>query len=353
MNKPKLLSSSIFGALVILLLAAFAQPAQGAKSGESLDALRATDREIEKAIADLDAQIKTQEAELAAANQAYDAAMQAVQQIDDNLKGATDSLEAIRSLVRGRALAEYMAPRDDEVSQLLNADGFIEASRRNELIRQLANSDGDALDEMKAIKKDIDQQRKIADDARKLAGKRKAEAEKKLAELNAAREEQKKAEKILQDRIQAALEEDLASGFDGTDAGGPNGKLRFPVGGKAPVTSEFGSRWGRLHAGIDIGIPVGTPVVAAHSGKVTFSGPASGYGNLVCIEGANNLMTCYGHLSRFLVKVGDTVGSGKEIAKSGNTGRSTGAHLHFETCRSGGKQACFFSKAYENPRRHL
>lgn len=100
--------------------------------------------------------------------------------------------------------------------------------------------------------------------------------------------------------------------------------------GGSVITSRFGARWGRQHNGIDIGMPIGTSVKAADGGKVTFAGWKSGYGYLVIIDHENGYKTYYGHLSKTLVKKGQRVYRGQIIAKSGNTGRTTGPHLHFE-----------------------
>ena len=97
-------------------------------------------------------------------------------------------------------------------------------------------------------------------------------------------------------------------------------------------TSPFGKRWGRSHEGIDLAGPVGTDVYAADAGVVTEAGAtSSGYGIAVKIDHGNGRTTYYAHNSKVLVKVGETVYRGQHIAESGNTGRSTGPHLHFET----------------------
>jgi murein DD-endopeptidase MepM/ murein hydrolase activator NlpD len=111
------------------------------------------------------------------------------------------------------------------------------------------------------------------------------------------------------------------------------GKMAAPINGT--VTSPFGQRWGRLHDGIDYGAPEGTPVRAALAGTVTQAGPNGGYGNYVEIRHGAGLSSFYGHLSAIGVKVGEKVGRGDVIAKSGNTGSSTGPHLHFGVHRNG------------------
>jgi murein DD-endopeptidase MepM/ murein hydrolase activator NlpD len=104
--------------------------------------------------------------------------------------------------------------------------------------------------------------------------------------------------------------------------------LVWPVSG--PVTSPFGWRWGRLHEGIDIGVPYGTPIHAAASGTVLYCGWESGYGNLTVLDHGGNLATAYGHQSSIAVSCGQHVGQGEVIGYVGSTGHSTGPHLYFE-----------------------
>ncbi|MFN7011083.1 MAG: M23 family metallopeptidase [Allorhizobium sp.] len=119
---------------------------------------------------------------------------------------------------------------------------------------------------------------------------------------------------------------------------------RMPFANPAPgkdITSRFGNRpdpfFGGLamHAGIDFRSPVGGQIKSTGAGKVIAAGPAGGYGNMVEIDHGHGLTTRYGHMSRVLVKVGDEVASGDVIGLSGNTGRSTGPHLHYEVRRNG------------------
>jgi murein DD-endopeptidase MepM/ murein hydrolase activator NlpD len=112
-----------------------------------------------------------------------------------------------------------------------------------------------------------------------------------------------------------------------------SGALIWPVNGQ--LTSPFGPRWGRLHAGIDIAVPTGTPVRAALAGTVTIAAVVGAYGNYVCVSHAGGLSTCYAHNSRLNVRPGQRVDQGDVIAAAGNTGISTGPHLHFETRMNG------------------
>lgn len=102
------------------------------------------------------------------------------------------------------------------------------------------------------------------------------------------------------------------------------------------VTSPYGSRWGRMHEGIDVGVPIGTTVRASRAGQVVTAGRVGGYGNCVIIDHGDGVCTRYGHLSQITTSVGQYVNQGDQVALSGNTGRSTGPHLHFEI-RVGGQ----------------
>ena len=115
---------------------------------------------------------------------------------------------------------------------------------------------------------------------------------------------------------------------------GPPGSWIRPV-STARITSGYGPRWGRLHAGTDFAAPVGTPVYAASRGTVLAAGPASGYGQWVKLAHAGDITTVYGHISSWTVTVGQPVTTGQLIAYTGNEGRSTGPHLHFETWTAG------------------
>ncbi len=100
---------------------------------------------------------------------------------------------------------------------------------------------------------------------------------------------------------------------------------------KGVLTSGYGWRWGRMHKGIDIAGPVGTPIMAAAPGEVIHAGwNSGGYGNLVKVKHSDGSVTIYAHNSRILVRRGEMVSQGQQIAKMGSTGFSTGPHLHFE-----------------------
>jgi murein DD-endopeptidase MepM/ murein hydrolase activator NlpD len=148
-----------------------------------------------------------------------------------------------------------------------------------------------------------------------------------LSKLTAA--EQAEAGEI--DALQASSN-DIAARLRSAQAGRTStpssAGLIWPVTG--PITSPFGWRWGRMHQGIDIGVPMGTPIKAAAAGTIIYCGWEEGYGNLTVIDHGGNLATAYGHQSSIAVACGQQVAQGEVIGYVGCTGHCTGPHLHFE-----------------------
>ena len=103
------------------------------------------------------------------------------------------------------------------------------------------------------------------------------------------------------------------------------------------LTSTYGARWGTMHWGIDLANRIGTPIVSAADGVVVEAGPASGFGLWVRVRHTDGTITVYGHVDRILVRQGQAVKAGQQIATMGNRGQSTGPHLHFEVWSGGVK----------------
>ncbi|MDR2337738.1 MAG: M23 family metallopeptidase [Deltaproteobacteria bacterium] len=108
-------------------------------------------------------------------------------------------------------------------------------------------------------------------------------------------------------------------------------RMIWPVQGGGTLTSKFGRRKSGFHDGIDIAAKTGTPVLAAHDGRVIYANnKLRGYGNLIILRGSGSIKTVYGHNDRLLVGLEQRVRKGQKIAEVGSTGKSTGPHLHFE-----------------------
>ncbi|TNE50629.1 MAG: M23 family metallopeptidase [Sphingomonadales bacterium] len=124
----------------------------------------------------------------------------------------------------------------------------------------------------------------------------------------------------------AALEQSL----DRIPQVNPTSRLRTRISSGFGYRRDPFTRRGAMHSGLDFKGPIGAPIYAAAKGRVSFVGRRQGYGKVVEVRHGNGVMTRYAHLSGFVARVGDEVEAGDQIAKLGNTGRSTGPHLHFE-----------------------
>jgi murein DD-endopeptidase MepM/ murein hydrolase activator NlpD len=267
-----------------------------------------------------------------------------------------------------RLVEIYKAGRPDLISLVLKSSDFSDLLERAELLRRISDQDarvvnavGDARDQTRAATVRL---AGLQTAAQRVAASIKTRRDRVAglqgtlsrhrSSLSAARSgKQRLLSSVRADRRElqsqlAALEREntrvqatlaRAAQPPSTSAGAPptpepsSSGLIWPVTGT--ITSPFGPRWGRLHAGIDIAAPEGTPIKAAAAGTVVIAGWQGGYGNYTCVQHAGALSTCYAHQSQIATSNGATVTQGQVIGYVGNTGASFGAHLHFETRTSG------------------
>jgi murein DD-endopeptidase MepM/ murein hydrolase activator NlpD len=266
-------------------------------------------------------------------------------------------LAKAQGLLAKRLVQIYKSDQPDLVTVLLESDGFQDLLVRSDYMNRLGEQDSMIVDQVRKLK--AESQRK-----KELLGKLKAQSEAAVAEIESKRQELAQARAGIESRQGAlasareqkrgslsnvresrhSLEGDLAAleaasaqvtaqlQGSGNAPAGPirqgSGGFIWPVNG--PVVSPFGMRWGRLHAGIDIAVPAGTPVRASKSGTVAIAGWVGGYGNYTCINHGGGIATCYAHQSSIGVSVGQSVKQGQVIGSSGCTGHCFGPHVHFE-----------------------
>jgi murein DD-endopeptidase MepM/ murein hydrolase activator NlpD len=257
--------------------------------------------------------------------EALDAAQTAVDAERERLQQEQDRLEGMLAEQQ-----ELLA----QAQQIRESRALAAANARAEVERLTAERD-DLEAEQEALQALIRQRQEEA--------RQRAEAERRAAEREAA--ERAAAEREAAER--AAAEEQASTSGGSTSDGGNTSSAPSSSGFAwplcAPVTSEYGPRWGRMHRGIDQGASTGTPIGASKAGTVIFAGWQGGYGNLTLIDHHDGVVTAYAHQSRFAVTSG-SVSQGQTIGYVGNTGNSTGPHLHFET-RVNGRAV--------NPRQYL
>jgi len=296
-------------------------------------------------------------------------------QVRDDLEVARDQLERARSKLRaGRAaLADrlvelYKADQPDALTVVLEADGFDDLLERTEFLERISQRDRSIVERVRKLKRDAErEERRLGeleqrkeDSARAILERRDdiSSAKSRLVsaqgELRTVRDDRRGALAQVRDgrqrlegdlreleAAQARVTRQLRGSVAPWAPAGPikpgSGNLIYPVNGA--IVSPFGMRWGRLHAGIDIAAPAGTPIRAAYSGTVVLMGPVSGYGNYICVRRVGGrLSACYAHLSSFATTQGARVRQGQVIGAVGCTGHCFGDHLHFETRVNGTPQ---------------
>jgi peptidoglycan DL-endopeptidase CwlO len=270
-------------------------------------------------------------------------------------------LAEARAALSKRLVELYKADQPDLVTVVLESDGFADLLERTEFMQRVSHQDAriinivvrakkeatatakrlDRLEKRAAlvadqIEDEVNQVGAVKDQLVDRRGRYQEARGQKGALLARTREDRHDLEGDLraleaeQAKVLAALQ---ASATSNSAPAGPiqqgSGGLIWPVSG--PIVSGFGMRWGRLHAGVDIAVPAGTPIRAAQSGRVVLLGWTGGYGNYTCIQHTGGLSTCYAHQSRYATSNGASVSKGQVIGYVGCTGHCFGDHLHFET----------------------
>ena len=336
---------------------------------DKIAAARAREQQLSREIADVTARIRTLESEvgdvstdLALLEQDLALQRERLARITELWRLQTAKLGFLRSQheqaidrLSDRIVAIYQSGNLSTVDVLLNSSNFGELMTRLDYAQELAAQDeriaesvGQAKDRIQvqqrnttitrkkvyavaqAVAARTEQTRQVRDQLvaqeNALAGTR-SERRERLASVQQQKEEYLHEVNSLL-AVSASLASRIQTSQSSSSVVRSSSGLIWPVSG--PVTSGFGWRWGRMHEGIDIAVPTGTPVVAAASGHVIVAGWMGGYGNLVVIDHGGGLATAYGHNSSFAVGSGSTVSQGQTIAYAGSTGNSTGPHVHFE-----------------------
>ena len=271
----------------------------------------------------------------------------------ENLAELRDKLTRSLNILADRLVDIYKSDQPDALTVILDSKGFDDLVNRYDYLTRIQDQDAaiaarvrflrdesrETVDRIRIAKEEIEAKEAELERTR-------MQLEARQAELDAVRDQkaaaldqvEATAERLegdisdLNEQIQEQLAEAQASTSTtdplpaGPIQGGSSGMI-WPVSGL--VTSPFGMRWGRLHAGIDIAVPSGTPIRAAQSGSIVLAAPTSGYGNYTCIDHGGGLSTCYAHQSSFAITSG-SVSQGDVIGYVGCTGSCYGDHLHFE-----------------------
>jgi murein DD-endopeptidase MepM/ murein hydrolase activator NlpD len=282
----------------------------------------------------------------------------------DKLEKAKDRLARLKvylakaqKVLAARLVQMYKDGEPDVLTVVLESDGFEDLLERTQFLDRITNQDNQIITKVRTLKAQTTKQTK---ELAKLQKQQKAAAiaiEERRNQVSAVKgrlvssrtdlQSARDGRQVILSRVRSTrhrLEGDLSKmqaqvaaqlrQAQQGPAAGPirrgSGSMIWPVNG--PITSPFCERraWESCHPGIDIGVPAGTPIRAADSGRVVIAGWTGGYGNYTCIQHTASLSSCYGHQSAILVSVGQNVSQGQVIGRVGCTGLCFGDHLHFE-----------------------
>lgn len=342
-----------------------------------IDSSRLEQENWQQVIEDVSAKLKQIQADLDAAN----ARLQSIQtkQAEINAQIAQTQNEIVKmeaylktrqDVLNRRVRAIYMHGQLNYLEVILGANSFNDFANRVELLKRVIRSDYNLILEIQKQKAAIEAKKAQLEEDKRQLDALAAEAEKTRQEIAKKKAEQQKVldaaksnkaaaaqmeqdlnaqlasvRNLIQQRLAAAeaarqaAQQQAASDDEGGGGSDDNyvqgtGAMGWPCSG--PITSPFGYRTHPIfgttifHAGIDIGVDYGTPIHAADSGVVVYSGWISGYGNAVIIDHGGGISTLYGHNQSLAVSEGQSVSKGSVIAYAGSTGNSTGPHCHFE-----------------------
>lgn len=282
-------------------------------------------------------------------------------------------IEAKNNLLKQRMVALYEAGDTSFLDVLFNSENLLDFFTNYSMIQQIVESDTDLINELEEKKQGLEKDKAELEEKKQEVENLKAEQEvknaqlrvlqeTKQAEVNKLSEEEKKTQaeidaynKAMADVNKALAEtakkaEEQIKNNTGGNGLKFDGSFIWPCNNKI-VTSTVKKRWGRLHKGIDIGASYES-VYASASGYTYNAYDRNGYGTYIMVFHGGNYVTLYGHLSASKVRDGQFVKQGEVIATSGNSGGSTGAHLHFEI-RQASNVSQFFSKSPLNPLDYL
>lgn len=318
---------------------------------------RAQKASAEEIIREIAVKLHTIQVELDAANAELDRIHSEEDKVNDQIKQIELELEAARKqllerqdLLNKRIRAIYIHGQLNYLEVIMGSKNFSDFANRLELLKRVIRSDYNLIQDIRVRQEQIQAKmnelslqkqelEKLAAEAKKAQQAIEMKRAEQQAVMDSAKAQRDAAEQMEQDLI--ASSERIRQQIQARQGGGMepqvigSGILGYPCSG--PITSPFGYRIHPIfgttiyHSGIDIGVDEGTPVHAADSGVVIYSGSGlTGYGNVVIIDHGNGLSTLYAHNSALLVSEGESVSKGQVVAYSGMTGYATGPHVHFE-----------------------
>ena len=314
---------------------------------QKADALKGEQKGIQQEIDSLDADMRALDLELESYELQKQEINMKIAESEQKIVDLTQEIDENNEILEERLRVMYKNGTAGYMEVLLNAENLIDALTRMDMIQLIVQSDVELL-------KSINDQKVQVEVLKEEQEIKRLELTAVINNLNSKQNEvlvasrskevymsslkdniaEMQRQEAAMDAQSAQIEKDILAAQRAVEYAG--GEMLWPCPGQYRVTSNFGGRADPItgvwtsHGGTDIAAPYGTPIVAANSGVVIFSGWHYSYGNYVIIDHGGGIATLYGHSSKLLVGKGQAVSRGDRIALVGSTGYSTGNHLHFE-----------------------
>ncbi|SFV06432.1 Septal ring factor EnvC, activator of murein hydrolases AmiA and AmiB [Alicyclobacillus macrosporangiidus] len=312
--------------------------------------LKSQEQTLQQQIQDLEDKIQSLQVSIAKTQADIDKRTAEINQLKEKIEETQKQIDEQYGVLADRVRVMYEAGQASYLDVLFSSTSFSDLLDRLELLERIAKQDKAVLEDIRAKKQQLDaEQQQLNAQLAQLQSQRQVLTQQKQQQEQAQQSQQKLLAQVHAQRVSeesqlnsenAALKslQKLIAQLEAEQGGytGPAGGWTWPVPGYRTISSGYGWRnWSdgsrEFHNGIDIPAPLGTPIVAATSGKVLYAGPASGFGDWIVIQSSGGLLEIYGHMYAYQIKVqpGQVVHTGQTIAAVGSNGFSTGPHLHF------------------------
>lgn len=332
--------------------------AERKKLERELDSLDGQKTDIVKEISVLDRQISAKEEEINLHTDIIADMGAMIEQKQGEIEVAQVKEDEQYARLKARVRVMYESGDTSYLGVLLESDDFFDFLSRFEIVSQISTYEKKVVEELKATKEQIITQKQEIETAKaeeivlkdSLAAKKSdldAQMTKRNSDMKNIEDikegELEKYEQITaeEERMNAEIKKKIAELAAQNKGDYVGGTFTWPAPGYTRITSQFGMRLHpvlhvyKLHTGVDVGAPAGASIVAANGGTVITATYNSALGNYTVIDHGGGVATLYAHQSKQLVSKGDKVSKGQQIGKVGNTGYSTGPHLHFEIIKGG------------------
>lgn len=308
-------------------------------------------------IEDLDLEINATEKELETIQGQINELNSKINAKQKEIDDAQKKMDEENLLLQQRVRAMYESGDTGYIKMLLNSENVVDLVKRYELANQMIEADQALVEDLTKLSNEIQAEKAALEEDKAVIEMAKKHENENRNKLTASRSSKDSKLRLLQQDAQElqkqldrelaeskAIEEELKALSGTSTVVYDNSAFIWPLPATSKkITCKYGYRThpvtgvkNSFHTGIDIGnAPTGTNIYASKSGKVIKAGWNTAYGNMIIIDHGNGITTLYGHASKLLVSVGDTVKQGDIIAKVGSTGYSTGPHLHFEFRENG------------------